>query len=455
MMLKTTTVFNARLQYKPMNTIHSGIPAVLFSGHIISYLYDLSGKIMEEKAIQFELSNGIRIIHVPAKSEIVHCAIMIHAGTRDEIAENTGLAHLIEHCIFKGTRKKTNLDILNSIDSVGGELNAYTTKEETCVYASCGLEYFERAVELLSDITQHSVFPQKEINKEKDVISDEIQSYLDSPAEQIHDDFEEQVFAKHPLGRNILGAEKHMRAVKRSELETFIQKHYKGRKMVFSCTGNIPIVRLKYLAEKYLGRVGRSDEDESRKPFKTYKPSHIHAVRNTYQAHCLLGNMAYASGHKHRSTFILLNNLLGGPAMNSKLNLSIREKYGYTYQLESNYTAYSDSGVFTVYFGTDPSNLNKTLSLVRKELQLLQRKKLSPGQLRAAKEQLCGQVTLAKESRMNVVISNAKNVLLFDKVDPLSLWLKKIKNITAEQILETANEVFDEKSMSTLIFKKK
>jgi predicted Zn-dependent peptidase len=454
-MLKTASIFKVILLYKPMDTTGSGILRMLFSGRIISYLYHLSGKIMEEKAIQFELSNGIRIIHVPAKSEIVHCAIMINAGTRDEIVENTGLAHLIEHCIFKGTRKKSNLDILNSIDSVGGELNAYTTKEETCVYASCGLDYFERALELLSDITQHSVFPQKEINKEKDVISDEIQSYLDSPAEQIHDDFEEQVFAKHPLGRNILGAEKQMRAVKRNELVSFIQKHYKGRKMVFSSTGNIPLSRLKHLAEKYLGRVGRSDEDESRKPFATYKPTHVHAARDTHQAHCLLGNMAYSSGHKYRSTFILLNNLLGGPAMNSRLNLSIREKYGYTYQLESNYTAYSDSGVFTVYFGTDPSNLNKTLSLVKKELWLLQHKKLSAGQLESAKEQLCGQVALAKESRMNVVISNAKNVLLFGKVDPLSVWLKKIKNITAAEVQETANEVFDAKSMSTLIFKKK
>jgi predicted Zn-dependent peptidase len=410
---------------------------------------------MEERTIRFELKNGVRIIHSPSKGEIVHCALMINAGTRDEEMENTGLAHLIEHCIFKGTSLKSSLDILNSIDSVGGELNAYTTKEETCVYASCGLDYFERAMELLCDITRNSLFPQKEINKEKDVISDEIQSYLDSPAEQIHDDFEELVFHKHPLGRSILGHEKHMRAVKRDAILKFVDKNYKGSKLVFSSSGNISITRLKLMAEKYLGRFEAAEGEEERIPFSSYKKVGKHEVRDTHQAHCLIGNVAYASTHKNRTAFILLNNLLGGPAMNSRLNLGIREKYGYTYQLESNYIAYSDSGIFSIYFGTDSSSLAKTRALVYKELKNLRSRRLSPGELKSAKEQLCGQVALAQESRLSVVISNAKNILLFDNVDPLPIWLRKIKNISSSQILETANEVFKESSMSMLIFSNK
>ncbi len=410
---------------------------------------------MTSSEIRFELTNGVRVIHSPAKGEIVHCAIMINAGTRDEETDNSGLAHLIEHCIFKGTRKKTSLDILNSIDSVGGELNAYTTKEETCVYVSCGLEYFEKAIELLCDITQNSLFPQKEVDKEKDVISDEIQSYLDAPAEQIMDDFEELLFLKHPLGRNILGEEKRMRAVKRPELIKFIETHYRGRNIVFSSSGNIPLQRLKFLSEKHLGKFASSGTETERSPFTTYKATHLRSVKETHQAHCLLGNMAYASTHKNRTSFILLNNLLGGPAMNSMLNLGIREKHGYTYQLESNYIAYSDCGIFNIYFGTDPANLDKTLSLVYKELRNLRNKKLSTVQLKNAKEQLCGQIALAQESRLSLVINYAKNILLFDNVDPLPVWLKKIRSVKASQIQEVANEVFVEKDLSTLVFTKK
>jgi predicted Zn-dependent peptidase len=410
---------------------------------------------MEAKPIRFELSNGVRIIHSPAKGEILHCAIMINAGTRDEEAENSGIAHLIEHCIFKGTHTKSSLDILNSIDSVGGELNAYTTKEETCVYVSCGIDYLEKAIELLCDITQNSLFPRKEVEKEKDVIADEIQSYLDAPAEQIMDDFEEMIFHNHPLGRNILGEEKRMRAVKGVELKKFIQTHYRGRKIVFSSSGNIPVQTLKKLSEKYLGKFGGSDTADDRKPFLSYKAIHYKAAKDTHQAHCLIGNMAYASTHKHRTGFILLNNMLGGPAMNSRLNLGIREKHGYTYQLESNYIAYSDCGIFNIYFGTDPGNLDKTLALIYKELNTLRKKKLSAVQLKSAKEQLCGQIALSQESRLSLVISFAKNILLFDHVDPLPDWLKKIQNVKAAQILEIANEVFEEKNMSTLIFTKK
>jgi predicted Zn-dependent peptidase len=409
---------------------------------------------MESEPIRFELPNGVRVIHSPAKGNIVHCAIMINAGTRDEEEENTGLAHLIEHCIFKGTKTKSSLSILNSIDSVGGELNAYTTKEETCVYVSCGASYFERALDLLSDITLNSRFPEKEIAKEKEVIFDEIQSYRDSPSEQIQDDFEAQIFRHHPLGRNILGEAEHMRKVESSALKTFVQKHYKGRKVVFSSSGNISERRLKQLCHKYLDKFGQAQEDDSRTPFTEYKPSNVQEVRDTHQAHCLLGNQAYSSGHKDRVALILLNNLLGGPAMNSRLNLGIREKYGITYSLESSYVPYSDDGIFSLYFGTDATQLGQTLSLVHKELKKLRDRKLTSTELDNAKEQLCGQVALSQEGRLSAVIGNAKNILTFDRTDTLAGWLKKIKRVPASQMLEIANEIFDEKKLSMLLFSK-
>ncbi|HXC05317.1 MAG TPA: pitrilysin family protein [Bacteroidia bacterium] len=407
---------------------------------------------MKEKLIRFNLKNGVRVIHTPEPGENVHCALLINAGTRDEKGENTGLAHLIEHCIFKGTPNKTSLDILQSIDAVGGELNAYTTKEDTCVYVSVGLPYFERALELLSDITLNSVFPAREVSKEKDVISDEIHAYLDSPAEQIHDDFEAQLFHLHPLGRNILGDEKAMRGVTASALREFIHTQYRGRNVVFSCAGNIAPARVKKLTEKYLSPFLSSEGLPQRKTFGAYKPFHLHPVRKTHQAHCILGNLAYSSAHPYRTVFILLNNLLGGPAMNSRLNLGIREKYGYTYQIESNYTAYSDSGIFSIYFGTDPGNVDITGKLIRKELNLLMKNKLSTRELHDAKVQLCGQITLARESRLSTVISHAKNLLLFDEAETLGVWMEKIRKVSAAQILEAANEIFEEKRMSSLLF---
>jgi predicted Zn-dependent peptidase len=398
------------------------------------------------------LKNGIRIIHKQTDDEVAHCGLIINAGSRDESEEEQGIAHLIEHVLFKGTKKRKAFHILNRIDSVGGELNAYTTKEETCIYASFQSNYFERALELISDITFNSTFPEKEISKEKAVIADEINSYLDNPSEQIFDDFDELLFHNHPLGKNILGTPESLKKIKRKDILNFIQKNYSGNQIVFSSIGNISESKLKALVEKYLGDIKLKSSNRIRKNFKAYKSKTIETQKDTNQAHCILGNLAFGVNHKDRTTLVLLNNLLGGPSMNSRLNLAIREKYGFTYNLESNYAIFTDTGLFSVYMGTDTKHIERCVQLVHKELDLLKNKKMGSQQLQSSKQQLIGNIALAQESKVNLMLSLGKSILLFNKVDTLSSIYKKIESITPEKILETANLVFDAKQLSRLTY---
>ena len=401
----------------------------------------------------FTLKNGIRIIHKEIKnSEVSHCGLLINAGSRDESKDEQGLAHFIEHTIFKGTKKRKAFHILNRLDAVGGELNAYTSKEVTCVYASFLNIYHERAIELLADITFSSTFPEKEIAKEKDVIIDEINSYLDNPCEQIYDDFEEQIFAPHPIGRNILGTIESLKKINRKNLIDFISKHYATDRMVFSFVGNISAQSMKQLAEKHFSPIPGNISTFKRKLFSSYHPSQKSVKKSTYQAHRIIGNIAYSRKHKNRTGLILLNNLLGGPAMNSRLNLAIREKYGFTYNLESNYSAYTDTGIFNIYLGTDNQHLEKTDQLLKKELSKLKDVKLGTLQLHSAKMQLTGQIALAQESKAGFMLAIGKSLLLHDRVESLPEIYAKIEALTAENLLEIANEIFDEKQLSTLTF---
>ncbi len=401
---------------------------------------------------QLTLKNGIRIIHKQTNDEVAHCGIIINTGSRDESESEQGIAHLIEHVLFKGTKKRKAFHILNRIDSVGGELNAYTTKEETCIYASFLSSYFERALELIADITFHSTFPEKEINKEKAVIEDEINSYLDNPSEQIFDDFDEQIFSNHPLGKNILGTPASLKKIKRKDILNFVQRTYSGNQIVFSSIGNIEESKLKKLVEKHLSEIKLNSSHQKRKAFKNYKAKSIEAQKETNQSHCIIGNLAYGVNHKERTTLVLLNNLLGGPSMNSRLNLAIREKYGFTYNLESNYAIFTDTGLFSVYMGTDTKYIERCVQLVHKELELLKNKKMGTQQLQSAKVQLIGNIALAQESKVNLMLSLGKSILLFNKVDKLSDIYKKIESITPEKIVETANLVFETKQLSRLTY---
>ena len=401
----------------------------------------------------FTLENGIRVIHHELPyGNVAHCGLIINVGSRDEQPEESGMAHFIEHTIFKGTKKRKAFHILSRLDAVGGEINAYTTKEETCIYASFLSHHYERSIELIADITFNSTFPKKEIDKEKDVIIDEINSYLDDPSETIFDDFEEQLFEGHQIGSNILGEEKLIKKFSVSDIQKFIEKNYSTEEMVFASVGPISLNKLRKQVEKHLGHIPSKSSTKKRTAFQGYAPKTIVRKRANFQEHAIIGNLAYSSQSSKRRGLILLSNLLGGPGLNSRLNLNIREKYGFTYYLESNFTAYSDTGIFNIYFGTDKKHLEKTSSLVLKELRLLRDKKLGVNQLHQAKQQLIGQIGLSQENKASLMLTIGKSIMLYDVVDPIEKVFEKIDEITAEEIQEIANEVFAEDQLTHLTY---
>jgi predicted Zn-dependent peptidase len=401
-----------------------------------------------------KLSNGIRLIHQPVNSPVAHCGILVNTGSRDEIDDQHGIVHLIEHLIFKGTKKRKAYHILSRMEDVGGELNAYTTKEETCVYTTFFNNYYSRAFELLSDILFRSVFPAKEIGKEKEVIVDEINSYRDSPADQIYDDFEELVFHANPMARNILGSEEALSRYTRNDILDFYAANYPPGEMVVSSVGNVPFQRILKYFDRYFRDVVPTCRKNKRIAYDQglYKPETKKESKQTYQAHCITGSPSYGNKEEKRFVMHLLNNLLGGPGMNSRLNMTLREKKGLAYNIESNYSTYSDVGIFHVYFGTDPKDLDRCLSLIRSDFKKLRENKLGTFQLTKAKRQLTGQLAIAAEHNENQMLANARNMLLFDRGHSFREMAEKIEKITAEEIREVANEAFLHQKLSTLIY---
>lgn len=400
----------------------------------------------------FHLENGIRVVHSHRTDSIIaHFGIVINAGSRDEKTAEHGLAHYTEHCLFKGTKKRKFYHILSRLDAVGGELDAFTSKEETSLYASFMDQYYERAIELLSDILFNSVFPEKEIIKEKDVIIDEIRSYQDNPYEQIYDDFEQMVFGQHAIGHGILGEIPHIRKFKKNNVTSFMEQNYTADRMVISSVGNITTKRLKKLLNKYFESTPfRKNGNVHRQPFDKYLPIKKEVKKNTSQAHLAFGAMAYDAYHPGRDALALLNNLLGGPAMNNRLNLNIREKYGFTYLIESQYTAYSDTGLFYIYAGTDKKKIDRTQELITKELLKLKNKKLSPTQLHRAKNQLIGQIAIGRENRCNQMLAYGKSLSLYDEIDTIEKIHERIEKISSAQVFEAANEIFNIDQFSEL-----
>jgi predicted Zn-dependent peptidase len=396
--------------------------------------------------------NGLRFLHIPSTGPVAHLAVFINAGTRDEEEEQSGIAHFIEHTIFKGTRKRKAYHVLTRLENVGGELNAFTTKEETCIFATVLNEHFLRALELVSDILTHPTFPEKELKKEKDVILDEINSYKDNPAEEIYDLLEENIFTGHALSRNILGKPEHILGFKREDVLRFIHRHYTTGKIVVCSIGNLNFNKISHQVEKYFETIGQDREATGRMVYSSYHPFNISLMRTTFQTHCMLGNMAYDRNDPRRFPLFLLNNILGGPAMNSRLNLAVRERHGYAYTVESAFLPYTDTGIFSIYLGTDIENLEKSLTLIRKEMDKLSSTRLSNLQLSQAKKQLIGQIEIANESNLNYLMAAGKAYLHDNRLEEPDEIRKKIEAITDMQIMETAKEIFDPDRMSRLVF---
>ena len=398
------------------------------------------------------LRNGLRLLHIPTASPISHFGILIDAGTRDEPGQHPGLAHFVEHTIFKGTEKRNAYRVINRMESVGGDLNASTSKEETDFYASFLSPDYPRAVELLADIFFHAKFPQKELEKEKTVIFEEINYYNDSPSELIFDDFEALVFNGHAMGKIILGTKESVQNIHREDIMAFTAENYTLENVVLASVGNIATEKLVRLCERFFGDGGIKEGTRQREPFRDYRPQTRNVRKNTSQTNVVTGAPAYDIRHPKRIPFMLLNNILGGQGQNTRLNMSVREKKGLAYTVESYFNPFSDCGLFSVYFGCDAHERDHCLHLVMQEMEKLKQNKLGSLQLYYAKKQYIGQLALAQESKLNELLAAGHIALFYDEVSNMDEDIRTIENITADQLCEVANEIFDFPRFSTLIF---
>ena len=400
------------------------------------------------------LNNGLRIIHLPNNSKIAYCGFQIKAGTRNEKPGDEGLAHFCEHVTFKGTQTHTSTAIINKLESVGGDLNAFTNKEDTVFYSAIPVEHFAKAVDVLSDIVFYSIFPQAEIDKEVEVICDEIESYNDSPAELIYDEFENLVFKGHPLGHNILGSADRVRGFATADAMRFTQQYYRPDNAIFFVYGNIDFKRLVKTLEKLTPKqLQESVVDEALVVANGKLPELTILNHDTHQAHVMIGNRAYSATHPLRIPLYLLNNMLGGPGMNARLNVILRERRGLVYSVESSMVCYGDTGLWSVYFGCDPHDVNRCVRLVKGEFKRLMEKPLPEKTLAAAKKQIKGQLAVACDNNENFAIDFGKSFLHFGDEKDIEKLYQKIDAVTAEQIQQVAKEIFDKDSLATLVIK--
>jgi len=397
------------------------------------------------------LANGIRVVHIPSVSRVCYCGLLINTGSRDEDTDEFGMAHFIEHVIFKGTRKRKAYHIISRLDEVGGELNAYTTKEETVVHAAFLQPDFDRATELISDMVFNSIFPEKELKKEKDVIADEISSYVDTPSEMIFDDFDELIF---PLkfGHNILGSVESLSHFTDVEIKNFMSHKYNTDQMVFSVYGPITWKNVIKTAEKHFGSITENRRTWTRDILTPKEKKEIRINKGTNQAHVLMGNIAPNAFDEHRLPMYMLSNMLGGACMNSILNIVLREKNGIAYNVETEYNPYSDTGLFSLYFGTDVDKIEKSLKIVKRELQLLCNNTLSDNRLKKVKRQIIGQLLMSTDSGEDQMLSAGRSVLLYGQADEIEASCKSIETITAKEVRAVANDVIFPDNLSILIY---
>lgn len=390
------------------------------------------------------LANGLRVLHLPIKStQLVHCSLVVNAGSSNEQIANNGAAHFIEHAVFKGSQKRKPYQLFNLVEAVGGEINAYTTREHTVFYTSSLKRYFSRSIDLLADLVFNPKFPKKELDKERQVILEEIEMYLDSPEDSIYDDFYSTAFPDQAMGFNILGSPESLQNIEREALLAFQQKWYNSQNMVLSIGGNISENRARHMAEKHFGHIALSSETPLPNTSRFVAPFNQTITKDFFQSHAMIGGPAYNRHHHQRFTLMVLNNLLGGNSMNSRLNLNIREKHGLVYHISSAYAAHRDTGVFMINFGCDPKNLDRTRNLVFKALQQLCDRKLGAIQLNSAKRQLQGQLAMMAENPGMLSQSMAKSLMHYGELRDLQTLFNEIDKVTAIDLQNVANEIFD------------
>lgn len=400
------------------------------------------------------LSNGLRVIHQSSDSNVVYCGYELNVGTRNEEPGYEGMAHFCEHVSFKGTKRRKSWHISNALESVGGDLNAYTNKEDTVYYAAVLKEHTARAIDLLTDIVFYSTYPQAEIDKEVEVICDEIESYNDSPAELIYDEFENLLFANHALGHNILGTAERVRSFKTADAQRFTQRYYRPENSIFFLYGDVDFKRVIRLLERATSDFAPSKpiiEPVLNQPLPPNMPDFIEKNHGTHQAHVMVGTRGYDIHDKRRMSLYLLNNLLGGPGMNARLNLSLRERHGLVYTVESSMVSYCDTGVWAIYFGCDPKDVGRCLKLVHKELDRVIQKPLSDTQLRAVKKQIKGQIGVACDNRESFALDFGKSYLHYGWERDLYSLFRHIDEVTAESMQQVAAELMQQERLTTLV----
>lgn len=409
------------------------------------------------------LLNGLRIIHLPSASPVVYCGYEVNAGSASEEPIEGGIAHFCEHATFKGTQRRDSLDIIRCLENVGGDLNAYTTKTTTVYHSAILSDQFPLAVDLLSDIVFRSVYPQKEIEKEVEVICDEIESYNDSPAELIYDEFENLLFKGLPLGHSILGTSEMVRQFTSDDAQRFTNKYYRPDNAIFFVYGNVEFSQVVALLQQHTESIVPPNalcigytEDATNTLTKiedTYEPSTIVVDKKTHQAHVMMGTRSYSVHDERRIALYLLNNILGGPGMSTRLNLSLREQNGLVYSVESTFASFSAMGMWSTYFGCDPQDTNKCIALVRKEFDKVMQEPLSDAELDRAKHQIKGQIGIACDSRENFALDFGKSFLHFGWEKDITSLYAQIDAVTATDIQNVANDLFVNDKLTTLIYK--
>ena len=410
----------------------------------------------------YTLANGLRIIHKPSVAEVVYCGYQIAAGTRDELPGEEGMAHFCEHMTFKGTEHRNAIQIINGLEQLGGDLNAFTNKEDTTFYAAIQKEHIAKAISLLTDMVFRSTYPQHEIDKEVEVICDEIESYNDSPAELIYDEFENMLFEGHPLGHNILGNADQLRTYKTADALRFVKRNYRPDNAIFFVYGNVDFKRVVRLVSSAMMGASSSTSMASSSSGAGCSSTpgrfgqgarEITKDIGSHQAHVMLGTRSYDIHHPLRIPLYLLNNILGGPSMNARLNLALRERNGLVYTVESTMVSYSDTGMWSIYFGCDPHDVRKCLRLVRRELDKVMQKPLSDNALQKAKQQLKGQIAIACDNREQFALDFGKSFLQYGWEKNVEKLFDSIDKVTVDDVQKVANELFAADKLSTLIFK--